>query len=133
MNKWFKFFVYMSFIWGIFFTIVGSLNVFSSQDQILRIAELFVLGISPLGFSVYFLQKERNLQIRQKEAARQKNMLELASKSGGMLTTSDVAESFRVTINQARLMLDSYVEKGLADIEITREGILAYRFRVLVK
>lgn len=91
-----------------------------------------IVGILPL--TIGYL-KRKQIKIKQLEAQkvhRQTSLLRLAKAHQGTLSTSEVALSLGVSIDEAREILEEAVTKGICTLEIDDNGNLDYIFRDLI-
>lgn len=77
------------------------------------------------------IEKEEKLikQARELDAI----VLRLAKENGGYLTPAKFSLQASVTIEEAKQILDQYIERGVARIEVTDEGIVEYIFPELLE
>ncbi len=60
-------------------------------------------------------------------------VLNLAKENGGYLTPTVFSLRASVSIEEAKQILDKYIERGIAQIEVTDEGIVKYIFPELIE
>jgi hypothetical protein len=78
------------------------------------------------GFSMNSGRSKRVEQLRQQTF--EAEILRLATQHGGRLTTVDVATALALPAETAKATLDRLVEREVADLEITDDGVLVYYF-----
>lgn len=59
-------------------------------------------------------------------------VLNIAKENGGYLTPAVFSLQASVSIEEAKQILDKYIERGIAQIEVTNEGIVKYVFPELI-
>lgn len=60
-------------------------------------------------------------------------VLSLAKENKGLLTPAILSLNVSVTVEEAKKILDTYVERGIAQIEVSEEGIFKYIFPELLE
>lgn len=126
------------FYLGIFGTSLMSFGLISIliENNLQELAPGFsawlIFGILPL--IIGFL-KRKQVKIKQLEAQkvhRHTSLLRLAKAHQGILSTSEVALSLGVSIDEARDVLEEAVANGICTVEIDDNGNLDYIFRDLI-
>lgn len=117
---------------GIFFTGMFILALAVKPDDIAAgITAMFFLGNIPFVAGVWLLRRSRIQKRRDRIEAAERTLLQLAWHNNGVLTTSTVAMETPLTVQEAREMLELMVTRGLADVDVDGDGVVAYRFREL--
>jgi hypothetical protein len=60
-------------------------------------------------------------------------VLNLAKQNKGVLMPSILSLHSKITVEQSKALLDTYVERGIAQVEVTDEGIMKYIFPELLE
>ncbi len=81
-------------------------------------------------FQLSKIEKEEAIakQIRELDST----ILRFAKENGGFLTPSILSMQASISIEEARKILESYVERGISRLEVTDEGVLKYVFPELL-
>lgn len=101
--------------------------------------EVFFLVYSIVGLFYSFFQVLKLEKVEKKEKVieqfRQMDsvVLSLAKKNKGYLTPSILSIEATVAVEEAKKILDTYVERGIAQVEVTEEGIFKYIFPELLE
>lgn len=115
---------------GVFFTGVFTIAILADpKDMMASIAAMFFLGNVPLIAGVLLLRRSRIQKRRERIEHAERALLQLAWQNSGVLTTSTVAMETPLTVQEARELLELMVTRGVADIDVRDNGVVAYRFR----
>ncbi|MGB9912815.1 MAG: hypothetical protein ACPLRO_05550 [Candidatus Kapaibacteriota bacterium] len=125
---------HMIFCLLLLFGIVGDLKINDLTNPI------YILGFSYsiVGFFYSFFQiikidkqkkqDETLSKFREMDVA----VLSIAKKNKGQLTPTILSLQGSVSVEEAKKILDTYVERGIAQIEVTEDGIFKYTFPELL-
>jgi hypothetical protein len=72
---------------------------------------------------------DRARQARLRQQTIEAEVLKLAIQQQGKLTAVEVATALALPEDEAKVALDAMVEREVADIEITDEGVIVYTFQ----
>lgn len=119
---------------GMFFTGLFAIAIAANPNDIATgIAIMFFLGNVPLIAGVLLLRQSRAKKRRAMMETAERVLLQLARQNRGTLTASTVAMETPLTVEEAREMLELMVTRGIADVDVDDHGVVAYRFRELVR
>jgi hypothetical protein len=117
------------------FMLLGFFRADLSASVAVQLATLIVAVGIPGGAGVALLAQHvgagkrragrRARLIRQTQEA---ELLRLAGEQGGRLTVVEVVRELATTHAEAEGLLRSLVERGVADVEVTEQGLLVYAF-----
>lgn len=92
-----------------------------------------IFGMFYSTFRVFQLTKiEKQEAIAKQIRELDSTILRFANENGGFLTPSILSIQASISIEEARKILDSYVERGISRLEVTDEGVLKYVFPELL-
>lgn len=79
-------------------------------------------------YSIKGIRKIRNYEALQQQRKMDSTILELSISNKGVLNPAAVSIALEITIEEAKQVLDNYVERGIAELEVTQDGKLLYKF-----
>ncbi len=95
---------------------------------------LWWTGLFPAAFGGTMIYQAFQVEVRnrqERERARvmrvEREILQLARKTGGRVTSVDVATNCGASLDEAREMLDRMAKKGHVGVQVTDEGVFVYR------
>lgn len=120
-----------------FFLFIGVTQNFSSRHiepfDIIAFSYSFV-GLFYSFFKIIKITKiEKQEKILKQFRELDSAVLTLAKANNGCLTPSILSIKASVAIEEAKKILDTYVERGVAQIEVTEEGVFKYIFPEFLK
>ncbi|MCX7654906.1 MAG: hypothetical protein N2Z76_00060 [Treponemataceae bacterium] len=118
---------------GFLLLLGGVVTIVDPQNP--NIWEDVVMLPLPLGllFGGIMLYKGAQKKQRKKQLATlERQIILLAKQQGGVLTPTEVVLHVGVSVEEARTLLDGLCHRGLAQIEVSAEGTLAYRIEGLL-
>ncbi|MEJ5287125.1 MAG: hypothetical protein CH6_1185 [Candidatus Kapaibacterium sp.] len=126
---------FIHFLFCVFLFIgVASGNV--KKFDALDIAALIYASIGGL-YSSFRIAKLAKIEKEEKAIAQFRQLdsvvLSLAKENKGLLTPAILSLNVSVTVEEAKKILDTYVERGIAQIEVSEEGIFKYIFPELLE
>lgn len=96
-----------------------------------------MLGLLPLviGGVLFFLSRKKQKEYKQlrekaQEKEIEKSVVLLASKKGGLISVADLVAGTDLGMEEAEELLNRFVVKGYADIEVSDSGLMLYRFSI---
>jgi hypothetical protein len=105
----------------------------ANTDKFALIAGMTIFGVFPLlGGLLLFRNVKRNEKNTNFEFI-ERMILSLASKNNGILTAFHVAENTTLNSEEAKNILDQYVIKGHALMEVNEFGSIEYHFTAYLK
>lgn len=126
------------FYLGIFGTSLMTFGVISDliksnyQELSPGFAALFIVGILPLTIGYLKRKQIKSKQLETQKIQRHTTLLRLAKTQQGTLSTSEVALSLNISIDEARNLLEEAVTKGICRVEVDDNGNLIYIFYDLI-
>lgn len=114
------------------FMVVASVGLlFDSDPKYQDKVAYFVLLIFSVGFAIggfmLYRYHTRRAERKSKDQIEQ-DILRIASERRGRVTPAEVVLATKLGIDEAKKMLDSFCEKGLAQLNITDKGVIIYVF-----
>ncbi len=94
-----------------------------------------IVGIGLIAYSIVGtihsireIRKIRRYEALQRQRKLDSTILELSISNKGLLNPATVSIALEITIEEAKQILDNYVERGVAELEVTQDGKLLYKF-----
>lgn len=126
--------VILMFIGGLFtMSTCSALFDSANTDKISLIIGMIILGIIPLGGGIVLFRNVRNSEKRNNVEFTERIILSLASKNNGTLTPLVVAQNTTFNSEESKVLLDQFVIKGHAQIEVNEYGAIEYQFTDFLK
>ncbi|MCX7879215.1 MAG: hypothetical protein N2517_00955 [Ignavibacteria bacterium] len=119
-----------------FFLFLGvTQNVGNRLDWFDALAFIYsILGIGYSSFRIVKIHKfEKQQQFIQQSRELDSKVLSLAKLNKGVLTPATLSIQAIISIEEAKKILESYVERGIAQVDVTEEGVVVYVFPDLKK
>lgn len=120
---------------GLFFVVLAGIFISRGSWGWSRFFPLLFIGFILVFGNVFNSLRTRNLRERNEsereeedEKLLEKHVLKAARKNNGMLTPALVALDSPLSIEQAETILQSFVKRGYATMEVSESGQLEYRF-----
>ncbi|MFN3780804.1 MAG: hypothetical protein ACK4SO_01355 [Candidatus Kapaibacteriota bacterium] len=108
-------------------------------DPLREPVSIFFVAYPTVGFFYSFYHYLKLSKIEKKERLIKQYreldfaVLSVAKENGGYLTPSIFSLQTSVSIEEAKQILDQYVQRGIAQIEVTDDGIVKYIFPELIE
>ncbi len=114
------------------FMVIGAVGlIFDPDPQYQDKAAYIILLIFSLLFAIggfmMYRHHSRKAEKRSREYIEQ-DILKLAAEKHGKITPAEVVLSAKIGIDEAKKMLDSFCEQGLAQLNLTEKGVMVYVF-----
>lgn len=118
------------FVWGSIASFSGVISLFSGSNPGNSFGMLIFAGIIPLliGRSIMKKSKKTPLEIRDSPMMERRVLL-LASNSKGRFTLTEATLQMNLSIEMTRKVLESFVTKGLIEVEVDDNGVQHYIYR----
>ena len=100
----------------------------SKYSMVTDVLLTILLGILPLGYSVWLYKRVRQAATRRTVDDSEKIVLRLAKRHQGVLTVVEVAANSTLSVEQAKETLDQLNLKGFNEMDVSDAGILVYKF-----
>lgn len=116
---------------GLFIGFGAILNMIekSSESSLAGdIVGFMVLGLAPLIGGIWICARAKNKSLLRQKDHLEDELLKLARKNSGLLTIEEVAMNTRLTLDEARKVLEQFASEGYVELEITDTGVLVYKF-----
>lgn len=114
--------------------LLGFIGIIALADAY-RDPQSAIIGIGLIAYSIvgiiYSIKGIRKIRIYEALQQRRKmdsTILELSIANKGVLNPATVSIALEITIEEAKQVLDNYVERGVAELEVTQDGKLLYKF-----
>lgn len=111
-----------------FIGIVALADVYTDPQSTIVGIGLIVYAIVGTIYSIKGIRKIRNYEALQQQRKMDSAILELSISNKGVLNPATVSIALEITIEEAKQVLDNYVERGVAELEVTQDGKLLYKF-----
>jgi len=120
---------------GIFFIAFFGMFFMRNPWGLFWLFPLILIGVLPLIRHIIYSRRTRDFR-EQREAEREeqderlleKQVLKAAKRNNGRVTPALVALDSSLSIEEAEKLLESFVKRGYATLEVTESGQLEYRF-----
>ncbi|MBE2190318.1 MAG: hypothetical protein KGZ71_03355 [Desulfobulbaceae bacterium] len=121
--------VILMFVGGLFtVSTCSALFDAANPDRMSLVAGMTIFGIVPLLGGLLLFRKVKKSEKDTNLEFTERMILSLASKNKGILTAFHVAENTTLNSEEAKNILDQYVIKGHARIEVNDNGGIEYHF-----
>lgn len=121
--------VILMFVGGLFtVSTCSALFDAANPDRMSLVAGMTIFGIVPLLGGILLFRKVKKSEKDTNLEFTERMILSLASKNKGILTAFHVAENTTLNSEEAKNILDQYVIKGHARIEVNDNGGIEYHF-----
>ena len=113
---------------GLIIVLGALLNLGRGDETVPAIALGIGLGVAPLVFAVWLVRHTHRGSRRRRREELERHVLDLAARSGGRLTPTQVAQSTRLTLKESKAFLDGLHVDGHCRSELGDDGSFFYRF-----
>lgn len=104
------------------------LDVYRGPQSVALGFGLLLYSVFGIIYSTKGIKKIRRYEKLQRQRKLDTQILELSISNKGVLFPSTVSIALEITIEEAKQILDGYVARGVAELEVTSEGKVLYKF-----
>lgn len=115
-------------VFGFVILVGGLLGIGEDQSEEGHILGILALGLVPMAVGSFLIYRVVAGLAREKREALERELLELAARSGGRLSPSVVARETSLTLDEAKRKLDAIHLAGHCRTELLDDGTMVYLF-----
>lgn len=124
----------LMFVGGLFtLSTCSALFDSANTDKFSLLAGMLIFGVAPLLGGFFLFKNTKKTEKRTNIEFLERTVLNLAHKNNGVVSPLQLAQTTLLTYTEAQKLLDEFVIKGVATIEVNEQGAIEYHFPTYLK
>ncbi len=124
----------LMFVGGLFtLSTCSALFDSANTDKFSLLAGMIIFGVVPLLGGFFLFKNAKKTEKRANVEFLERTVLNLVQKSNGVVSPLQLAQTTLLTSDEAQKLLDEFVIKGIATVEVNDLGEIEYHFPTYLK
>ncbi|OQY28224.1 MAG: hypothetical protein B6244_07835 [Candidatus Cloacimonetes bacterium 4572_55] len=117
-------------LFGMFFSLGGIINFTdpSKANKLGNLALLIILGFAPFFVGGSLLYWVKKASLHRKNERMEGMILRLTREYKGRITVEQIAMRTKLTLSESERLLENFVDRGYAQMDVTEGGAVVYHF-----